>query len=82
MTFDISFKSSLSPPEAAETIEMTETAANEEQHQQIPRENKGNSKDKRSKQMWGTIMIKTFGDQENRTNSYGIKGTSVLLTCT
>jgi len=27
-------------------------------------------------------MIKTFGDQENRANSYGIKGTSVLLICT
>lgn len=44
MTFDISLKPSPSPAEAAETIEMTETAANEEQHQQIPRENRGNSK--------------------------------------
>ena len=90
MTFDIPLKSSLSPAEAAEIIEMTETAANEVQHQQIPKRKKRKfesylffcnygQKGKRSTQMWGTIMIKTFGDQENRTNGYGIKGTSVFI---
>ena len=64
--------------EAAETVEMTETAADEVQYEQITRrrkrrfesdffyyELKGNT----SKQIWGT-MINIFGDQGNSAKTF------------
>ena len=68
--------------EAAETVEMTETAADEEQCERIPwRRNRRFESDfflpwiegNTSKQIWGT-MTNTLGDQGNSARVFGIKG--------
>ena len=67
----------------AESVQMTETAVDEVQHERIRRRRKRRfesdffcyeSKGKTSKQIWGTT-INIFGDQGKRAKMFGIKGT-------
>ena len=69
MCFNIYTNEVVTIAEAAETVEMTETSADEAQHEWIPSRRKGRFESGffqlSSKQIWETMPANIFGDQGN-----------------